>query len=65
MMAKHLSKRNRDFLRYINDQKLGRIDIGFIDGSTRPIAPLVRAGLLRRDGKEISITEAGREELWR
>lgn len=64
-MSEPLTKRLRDFLWYIGDQNRGRIDIGFIDGSTSPIAPLVRLGLLRRDGHDVVITDEGREELSR
>lgn len=64
-MARPLSKRNRDFLRYIENQQGGRIDIGFIDGSTKPIEPLVRLGFLRREGHVVVITDEGREELLR
>lgn len=60
-----LSKRLRDFLWYIGDQNRGRIDIGYIDGSTSPIVPLVRLGLLRRDGHDVVITDEGRETLRR
>lgn len=60
-----LSSRNRKFLRYIESQNRGRIDIGFIDGSTQPIEPLTRLGFLRRDGNDIVITDEGREELRR
>ena len=64
-MSSPLSKTARDFLRYIEDRGRAGIDIGFIDGSTRPIAPLIAAGFLRRDGHVISITDNGREELRR
>ncbi|MDW9960933.1 hypothetical protein GOB20_24635 [Sinorhizobium meliloti] len=64
-MSKPLSKRLRAFLKYVEDQQCGRIDIGFIDGSTRPIDPLVKYGFLRRDGHAIVITDDGREELRR
>lgn len=64
-MSKPLSKTAYAFLKYIEDQNCGRIDIGFIDGSTRPIEPLVKAGFLRRDGHVIVITDDGREELRR
>lgn len=62
-MSKALSKTARAFLRYVEDQHLGRIDIGDIDGSTRPIETLVRAGFLRRDGHMVVITDEGREAL--
>lgn len=64
-MSDPLTKLLRDFLWYVGDQNCGRIDIGFIDGSTKPIAPLVRLGLLRLDGKHVVITDEGREELAR
>lgn len=64
-MSKPPSKRARSFLKYVEDQNHGRIDIGFVDGSTRPVEPLVKAGLLSRDGHFIVITDQGREEIRR
>lgn len=55
------------FLRYIESQREangpGRIDIGFIDGSTEPMAPLVGRGLLRREEHDVVITDEGREAI--
>ncbi|MFJ6322284.1 MULTISPECIES: hypothetical protein [unclassified Rhizobium] len=66
---KDLSKRNREFLRYIDSQRehngKGRIDIGFIDGSLAPIEPLTRLGYLLREGHDIVITDEGREAVRR
>lgn len=64
-MSRPLSKTARAFLSYIADQGARGIDICRIDGSTRPIEPLVKAGLLRRDGNTIVITDDGREEMRR
>lgn len=68
-MSKPLSKRAHAFLKYVEDQNLGRIEICFIDGSTRAIEPLVKRGFLRKEpsayGHKIVITDDGREALRR
>lgn len=60
-----LSKSKREFLRYIQAQNCGRIDIGDIDGSTRHVEQLVAEGYLSKDGHIIAITDKGNWELAR
>ncbi|MBN9033671.1 MAG: hypothetical protein BGO05_05300 [Rhizobiales bacterium 63-7] len=59
-MNRDLSKAAASFLAYLCSQRFARVDIGFIDGSTRYLQPLIRRGLVRMDGYVVVVTDAGK-----